>query len=610
MLSTVPITVVSVADSGVGTLRAAITQANANTANQYAITITADGTIDLISALPDLANNITISGPGASNLTVQRDSTAPDFSVFTVNSSEIVGISGMTISGGNASNGGGIYNNGTLTVNNCTFTDNAAFYGGGIYINTGSATVTGSTFTDNTGSAIHNETALTVVDSTFIGNSSSQDGGGISNFGWWLSVSGSTFTDNSATNNSGGGILSGFYASVTVSNSTFSDNSATGNGGGIYSDYYLTVTGSTFSGNSAQNGGGIENNGTVTAVNSTFTDNAATADGGGINNTGLEVSNGTVTLTNSTVYGNSATAGGGIYSDVTGTSLALSNSIVANNTGDDIYGMITSPSAYNLIDNGSGITNLTQLNPSNLIGTTANPLNPGLGPLANNGGPTQTMALLPDSPAINAGSNALAVDANGNPLITDQRGIGFPRIVNGTVDIGAYESTYGSQPQTLSFPPISTQTYGVAPITLTATATSNLTSELYGNLRTSYHLRKCPDNHRRGIVDVEADQAGNATYASAIPVDDSFTVNPGPVTTLADDPSGSIPGYTTLRDAITEANTGPTRSVDITFAVDGTIDLTQALPNLANNISIDGPGASNLTVQRDPNAQLIFLSSL
>ena len=77
--------------------------------------------------------------------------------------------------------------------------------------------------------------------------------------------------------------------------------------------------------------------------------------------------------------------------------------------------------------------------PSNLIGTTADPLNPMLGALANNGGPTQTMALLPGSPAIDAGSNALAVDANGNPLTTDQRGAGFPRIVGGTVDIGAYE---------------------------------------------------------------------------------------------------------------------------------------------------------------------------
>ena len=72
----------------------------------------------------------------------------------------------------------------------------------------------------------------------------------------------------------------------------------------------------------------------------------------------------------------------------------------------------------------------------NLVGVA----NPGLGTLADNGGPTLTIALQPSSPAINAGSNALAVDpTTGLPLSTDQRGAGFPRIVNGTVDIGASE---------------------------------------------------------------------------------------------------------------------------------------------------------------------------
>ncbi len=72
----------------------------------------------------------------------------------------------------------------------------------------------------------------------------------------------------------------------------------------------------------------------------------------------------------------------------------------------------------------------------NLLGVT----DPGIGLLANNGGPTQTIALLAGSPAIDAGSNALAVDpTTGDPLAYDQRGAGFPRIVNGTVDIGAFE---------------------------------------------------------------------------------------------------------------------------------------------------------------------------
>src|SRR5208337_1025368 len=175
----------------------------------------------------------------------------------------------------------------------------------------------------------------------------------------------------------------------------------------------------------------------------------------------------------------------------------------------------------------------------------ADPLNPGLGPLANNGGPTQTMALLRGSPAINAGSNALAVDAN---LTTDQRGAGFPRIVGGTVDIGAYESPFINQ--TISFGPLANQTYGVAPITLTATATSTLPvsyTVISGPATISGSVLTITS---AGLVDVEADQAGNATYDVATPVDESFTVSPAPLTVSATNESmtdgGTVPvlGYT------------------------------------------------------------------
>jgi hypothetical protein len=122
--------------------------------------------------------------------------------------------------------------------------------------------------------------------------------------------------------------------------------------------------------------------------------------------------------------------------DVQAGTVTLDNSIVALNT-DDIAGTVSSASAYNLIGTGGsgGLTNGTN---GNLVGVA----NPGLDPtgLQNNGGPTQTIALLSNSPAIDAGSNALAVDpTTGLPLTTDQRGAGFPRIVNGTVDIGAFE---------------------------------------------------------------------------------------------------------------------------------------------------------------------------
>src|SRR5208337_2094148 len=314
-------------------------QANASIGNQVTITFAVDGTIDLNSVLPALNNNITIQGPGASNLTVQRDFSAWS-SIFVVDSGVSVNLSGMTITGGYVSNsgGGGIFNAGTLTVNNSTFTDNYAY-----------------------------------------------DGGGISNYG-----------------------------TLTVNNSTFTDNSSHGGGGGIFNDPgTLTVNNSTFTNNSAPDGtdqgygGGICNQGgsALNITNSTFTDNSAFG-GGGISSNG-----GTGMVTNCTISGNTSQYSGGIWGENGphgyGT-LTLNNTIVAGNTGYDISDYIQPTSANNLIGNDAGITNLAHLAPSNLIGTTAD-INPMLGSLANNGGPTNTMALLPGSPAIDAGSNALAV---------------------------------------------------------------------------------------------------------------------------------------------------------------------------------------------------------
>jgi len=152
--------------------------------------------------------------------------------------------------------------------------------------------------------------------------------------------------------------------------------------------------------------------------------------GGGIFNEG------TLTVTNSTLSGNAAAFGGGIWNTGTAT---LKNTIVANSpSGNNCYGPIT-VGGYNLdSDNTCG------------FGTSNNSLSgvdPMLGPLADNGGPTETHALLEGSPAINKGNNAFAVDPDGNPLQFDQRGQGFARIVGGSVDIGAFEvQGIGSEP--------------------------------------------------------------------------------------------------------------------------------------------------------------------
>src|SRR6202022_2943055 len=97
-------------------------------------------------------------------------------------------------------------------------------------------------------------------------------------------------------------------------------------------------------------------------------------------------------------------------------------------TRDDVFGALNSGGDYNLIGDGTGMTGLRNGVHGNLVGSAADPIAPPLGPLQDNGGPTLTHALLAGSPAIDAGNNEYATD-------WDQRGEGFPRIVNGIIDI-------------------------------------------------------------------------------------------------------------------------------------------------------------------------------
>ena len=250
-----------------------------------------------------------------------------------------------------------------------------------------------------------------------------------------LELSSVTIT-NGDTTSSGGGIFN--RGTLTLTNSTVSGNTADGAGGGISNSGEATLTNSTVSGNTAAQGGGIENRGTLTLTNSTVTGNMSLAGGGGILNL-----SGTLTLTNSTVSGNTADgAGGGISnsgeatltnSTVSGNAaafdsggilhldgpLTLKNSIIAGNSAPDCDGLAVT-SLGNNIDGDSTC---------NLAGPDDQPgVDPLLGPLADNGGPTQTQALLAGSPAINAGDDTAA-------LAIDQRG--FPRV--GVSDIGAFE---------------------------------------------------------------------------------------------------------------------------------------------------------------------------
>jgi CSLREA domain-containing protein len=243
----------------------------------------------------------------------------------------------------------------------------------------------------------------------------------------------------SAGNGPGGGGIAN-VSTLSVSNCTVSGNSCNIvciGGGGIYNSGTLTVSNSTLSSNSSStDGGGIYNDaGTITVSNSTLSDNTASGSGGGIENH-LRTFAPTLTVNNSTLSGNSAATGGGIFNDVTGT-LNLNSSIVANNTapsgGPDVFGTVASGD-YNLVKNTS---DATLSGTHNITG-----MDPMLGPLADNGGPTFTRALLTGSPAIDKGVNL-------SSLASDQRGPGFVRtfdnlsVTNASggdgTDIGAFE---------------------------------------------------------------------------------------------------------------------------------------------------------------------------
>ncbi|HUE14181.1 MAG TPA: choice-of-anchor Q domain-containing protein, partial [Planctomycetaceae bacterium] len=266
------------------------------------------------------------------------------------------------------------------------------------------------------------------------------DGGGVDNKrDSQLTITGSTISKNSASD-SGGGLgdseTEGFGPGLlTIVNTTVSNNTAVNNGGGIdVEGTDLVVMASTVSGNQAATGGGIANGNGATALleNATIAGNVATNQGGGLE----ALDDSSALLVNVTIAYNGAQSGGGIDVAPEDSLVVLGNTLVAKNsatTNPDVQGTFGSD-GNNLIGNVGTATGFVG---SDLVGTSLSPINPHIGPLANNGGPTKTIALLSGSPAINAGSSSLALEFG---ITTDQRG--EPRFAPGgdsMVDIGAYE---------------------------------------------------------------------------------------------------------------------------------------------------------------------------
>jgi hypothetical protein len=475
-------TVTTNADSGPGSLREALNQANAtpgphSIAFDEAITGRGAAPIALSTQLVincELAMSVregrfvVLDGQGLTRvLQVDPDARAHVTRVFVEHGRADVGAGiynrGTLIyeDGGVYENtagfhGGGIYNVGTLTITtNTEIYDNTARFGGGIANDFGTLEMDDGTdvarnVADSQGGGLYNQGAgrVNIDDSRFFENQARSGGGGIFN-GGTLTLHASRVVRNTVTAGPGGGIFNSSNGTITVLSSTVSGNSAS-RGGGLANFKTIVLVGDTVSGNHAvTQGGGIDNeSGTADIFNCTVSDNDASGGGsfgGGIYNGAA------LDLGSSDVVFNHSAEGGGVTSF--GASV-FNNTIVADNfrgataTEDNLSGTVNAAQSHaNLIGTGSaaGFSNGTN---GNLVGVA----DPGVLPPDDNGGPTPTAALLPTSPAVNHGDASFLapdifdVDGDGNttePIPFDERG--RLRVAGGALDIGPFELSVAPQ---------------------------------------------------------------------------------------------------------------------------------------------------------------------
>ena len=494
-------------NAGSGSLRAALADAagaSGTLPDEITFAAGVTGAIDLSAPLPRINDDVAIIGPGADRLTVRRD-TGGDYRIFFVLEDSRAMVSGLTIANGDLSSGsagisgGGVLNQGILLLTESVVSENTAFLGGGVSSTGGSLVVADTTVAGNTataaGGGIESTATLVVTDSVVTanntiqaaGNGSVADAGGIENLSGQAWIDSSVVTDN--TGIEGGGISN--TGELTVTNSTISGNSSSAalGGGGIYTDFRSDTS-------------------TTIVRNSTITGNSATGTGavGGV------ISEAELTVENSTIAGNTTVSGAANLRERSGTATVTSTIIADPIGGPNCAGLAITSLGFNLESaNDCGFAQPTD-QPST---------DPLLGSLRDNGGPTETLALPANSPAIDGGIADVATDQRGLPRPVN---LSAPNAAGGDgADIGAFER------------------------------------QLNGS-----------------FVVTNTNDAG--------------------------------PG--SLREAITEANTHAGGSSTISFSAEatGTINLASALPDLSENVTIDGPGADLLTVRRDSGGSYrIFL---
>ena len=384
------LTVVNNFDSGPGSLRDAISNAAPGDAIQFALRTP---TVIFLNSSLAINKDLQILGPGPDKLTVARTfRRAPSFRVFNVRSG-VVTLSGMTISNGRALNvdgvsdnlGGGILNRGTLTVSNCVITRNTApTENGGVGF----------------GGGIFSLGPVTIVNSTIARNFSSDTGGGICTF---------------------------HSASFVLEASTVSGNYAAFQAGGVnFQGLTGSIRNSTISGNRTEEDG----------------------IGSGLVHIAFQAEASNLSLAACTIARNRGGSNAVVIAALRG-NLGSVTRLIGTLVGGNLepnFSLVGNPLVQSLGHNldSDGTSGLVNGVNGDIVGTELSRVDVRLGPLAPNGGPTFTHALLTGSPALDAGTT---VDAAGNALATDQRG--YPRPQGAASDIGAFEN----QPPTLVCPP-------------------------------------------------------------------------------------------------------------------------------------------------------------